>query len=204
MIARNRLVTYQCVTSFRLIFVFILKSLNLFTFCHQTGNCLHSTCMQECALCKTQGIVFIFWMWSSLEVDGELSEDMRLLELDESQRSEHTVFVMPPKPPAENGSEPSPRYTHLLLPVRTGCCTNPNLCQKWTLFIFCKTDLNVCFIWQEIKLAYKLAKCFYSNPPLWARCLFSHCYSRRSSACQQLYDWPSLKAGPCNRCTTSS
>ncbi|AWO97695.1 putative DENN domain-containing protein 4C-like [Scophthalmus maximus] len=30
---------------------------------------------------------------------------------------------------------------------------------------------------QEIKLAYKMAKCFYSNPPLWARCLFSHCYS---------------------------
>lgn len=30
---------------------------------------------------------------------------------------------------------------------------------------------------QEIKLAYKMAKRFYSNPPLWARCLFSHCYS---------------------------
>lgn len=30
---------------------------------------------------------------------------------------------------------------------------------------------------QEIKLAYKMAKRFYSNPPLWARCMFSHCYS---------------------------
>lgn len=28
-----------------------------------------------------------------------------------------------------------------------------------------------------MKLAYKMAKRFYSNPPLWARCLFSHCYS---------------------------
>lgn len=28
-----------------------------------------------------------------------------------------------------------------------------------------------------MKLAYKMAKRFYSNPQLWARCLFSHCYS---------------------------
>lgn len=26
-------------------------------------------------------------------------------------------------------------------------------------------------------MAYKLAKRFYSNPPQWAKCLFSHCYS---------------------------
>lgn len=36
---------------------------------------------------------------------------------------------------------------------------------------------HVLLIPQEIKLAYKMAKRFYSNPPLWARCLFSHCYS---------------------------
>lgn len=30
---------------------------------------------------------------------------------------------------------------------------------------------------QEVKLAYKMAKRFYANPQLWARCLFSHCYS---------------------------
>lgn len=30
---------------------------------------------------------------------------------------------------------------------------------------------------QEVKLAYKMAKRFYSNPQLWSRCLFSHCYS---------------------------
>lgn len=33
------------------------------------------------------------------------------------------------------------------------------------------------YVQQEVKLAYKMAKRFYSNPPLWARCLFSHCYS---------------------------
>lgn len=32
-------------------------------------------------------------------------------------------------------------------------------------------------IQQEIKLAFKVAKRYYSNPTLWGRCLFSHCYS---------------------------
>uniref|UniRef100_A0A3B3WSW0 UDENN domain-containing protein n=1 Tax=Poecilia mexicana TaxID=48701 RepID=A0A3B3WSW0_9TELE len=112
------------------------------------------------------------------------SEDTKLLELDESQKSEHTVFVMPPEPPADNGSEPAPRYTYKGFPrlqlslfdrpreLRPALSTraagaslssSPALLAKRTK--------------QEIKLAYKLAKRFYSNPPQWARCLFSHCYS---------------------------
>lgn len=51
------------------------------------------------------------WMWLLLQVEGESSEDTRLLELDESQKSEHTVFVMPPEPPADDGPEPAPKYT---------------------------------------------------------------------------------------------
>lgn len=107
-----------------------------------------------------------------------------MLELDESQKSEHTVFVMPPEPPADNGPEPAPRYTYKGFPrlqlnlfdrpreLRPALSTraagaslssSPALLAKRTK--------------QEIKLAYKLAKRFYSNPPLWARCLFSHCYS---------------------------
>lgn len=46
-----------------------------------------------------------------LQVEGETSEDARLLELDESQKSEHTVFVMPPEPPADDGPDPPPKYT---------------------------------------------------------------------------------------------
>lgn len=51
------------------------------------------------------------WMWSPLQVEGESSEDTRLLELDESQKSEHTVFVMPPEPPVDDGPDPAPQYT---------------------------------------------------------------------------------------------
>uniref|UniRef100_A0AAQ4QTD0 DENN/MADD domain containing 4C n=1 Tax=Gasterosteus aculeatus aculeatus TaxID=481459 RepID=A0AAQ4QTD0_GASAC len=111
-------------------------------------------------------------------------EDTRLLELDESQKSEHTVFVMPPEPPVGDGTEHSPRYTYKSFPrlhmelfdrprefrpalssraAGASLCSSPALLAKRTK--------------QEIKLAYKMAKRFYSNPPLWARCMFSHCYS---------------------------
>uniref|UniRef100_A0A8D0AJB4 DENN domain containing 4C n=1 Tax=Sander lucioperca TaxID=283035 RepID=A0A8D0AJB4_SANLU len=115
---------------------------------------------------------------------GESSEDTRLLELDESQKSEHTVFVMPAEPPVGDGTETAPRYIYKgfprlqmelfdrpreLLPAlssRTAgasVSSSPALLAKRTK--------------QEIKLAYKMAKRFYSSPPEWARCLFSHCYS---------------------------
>uniref|UniRef100_A0A8C2Z6Q0 DENN domain containing 4C n=1 Tax=Cyclopterus lumpus TaxID=8103 RepID=A0A8C2Z6Q0_CYCLU len=92
------------------------------------------------------------------KVEGESSEDTRLLELDESQKSEHTVFVMPPEPPVGDGTEPATRYT--LMP-------------KSEALYYWLRGRSRC----EIKLAYKMAKHFHSNPPLWARCLFSHCYS---------------------------
>ncbi|XP_054456882.1 DENN domain-containing protein 4C isoform X2 [Anoplopoma fimbria] len=118
------------------------------------------------------------------KVEGESSEDTRLLELDESQKSEHTVFVMPPEPPVSDGTEPAPRYTYKSFPrlhmelfdrpqefrpaissrtAGASLSSSPALLAKRTK--------------QEIKLAYKMAKRYYSNPPLWARCLFSHCYS---------------------------
>uniref|UniRef100_A0A669EWP5 DENN domain containing 4C n=1 Tax=Oreochromis niloticus TaxID=8128 RepID=A0A669EWP5_ORENI len=118
------------------------------------------------------------------KVEGESCEDTRLLELDESQKSEHTVFVMPPEPPVDDGPDPAPQYTYKGFPklqlnlfdrpreLRPALSTraagaslssSPALLAKRTK--------------QEVKLAYKMAKRFYSNPPLWARCLFSHCYS---------------------------
>ncbi|KAJ8008216.1 hypothetical protein DPEC_G00102500 [Dallia pectoralis] len=119
------------------------------------------------------------------KVDGESSEDLKLMEQDESQKSEHTVFVMPPDPPTtEDGSIPPALYSYTGFPrlrsdlfdpprevrpvLRAGTpasslSSSPALLAKRTK--------------QEIKLAFKMAKRFYSNPQLWAKCLFSHCYS---------------------------
>lgn len=118
------------------------------------------------------------------KVEAESSEDTKLLELDESQKSEHTVFVMPPEPPAEDGSEPAQRYTYKGFPrlntdlfdrlreLRPALSTRaPGASLSSSPALLAKRTK------QEIKLAYKMAKRFYLNPPLWARCLFSHCYS---------------------------
>ncbi|KAG7260755.1 hypothetical protein CRUP_015134, partial [Coryphaenoides rupestris] len=75
--------------------------------------------IEECTFVSDKDTGLAFFDDCIEKVEGESSEDTKLMELDESQKSEHT----------------------------------------------------------EIKLAYKMAKRFNTNPPLWARCLFSHSYS---------------------------
>ncbi|TSK82191.1 DENN domain-containing protein 4C [Bagarius yarrelli] len=121
---------------------------------------------------------------SLYDLQGELSEDTRLVELDESQKSEHTVFILPPEPPTDDSPDPPPKYSYKSFPrlklelfdrpaqlkpalstraAGASVSSSPALLAKRTK--------------QEVKLAYKMAKRFYSNPQLWAKCLLSHCYS---------------------------
>ncbi|XP_042309332.1 DENN domain-containing protein 4C isoform X2 [Sceloporus undulatus] len=118
------------------------------------------------------------------KVDLDSAEDTRLIELDESQKSEHTVFIMPPEPPPEDEQERLPKYSYKTFPrlelklfdrprelrlsfrrhpVGSNVLNSPALMAKRTK--------------QEIKAAHKLAKRYYTSPPQWAKCLFSHCYS---------------------------
>uniref|UniRef100_A0A8C2LIJ1 DENN domain containing 4C n=1 Tax=Cricetulus griseus TaxID=10029 RepID=A0A8C2LIJ1_CRIGR len=118
------------------------------------------------------------------KVDLDSAEDTKLIELDDSQKSEHTVFIMPPEPPPDDGNNLSPQYSYTCFPVLD-------------LKLFdSPQELKLCFsrhppgssitnspalmakrTKQEIKTAHKLAKRCYMNPPQWAKCLFSHCYS---------------------------
>uniref|UniRef100_A0A672JG41 DENN/MADD domain containing 4C n=1 Tax=Salarias fasciatus TaxID=181472 RepID=A0A672JG41_SALFA len=115
--------------------------------------------------------------------DKESYEDTRLLELDESQKSEHTVFVMPPEPPADDGSEPPPRYTYGFPRLQVNLFDRPRVLRPALSSRAAGASLSSSPALlakrtkQEIKLAYKMAKRFYPHPQLWARCLFSHCYS---------------------------
>ncbi|XP_037351018.1 DENN domain-containing protein 4C isoform X2 [Talpa occidentalis] len=118
------------------------------------------------------------------KVDFDSAEDTKLIELDDSQKSEHTVFIMPPEPPPDDGKELPPKYSYKYFPrldlklfdrpqelklcfsrhpTGTSITNSPALMAKRTK--------------QEIKTAHKLAKRCYTNPPQWAKCLFSHCYS---------------------------
>ncbi|TKC49616.1 hypothetical protein EI555_000880, partial [Monodon monoceros] len=118
------------------------------------------------------------------KVDFDSAEDTKLIELDDSQKSEHTVFIMPPEPPPDDGKDLSPKYSYKYFP-------------RLDLKLFDRPqELKLCFsrhptgssitnspalmakrTKQEIKTAQKLAKRCYTNPPQWAKCLFSHCYS---------------------------
>ncbi|XP_008843757.1 DENN domain-containing protein 4C isoform X2 [Nannospalax galili] len=118
------------------------------------------------------------------KIDLDSAEDTKLIELDDSQKSEHTVFVMPPEPTPDDGKDLSPQYSYQYFPgldlklfdrpqelkprfnkhpSGSSSTNSPALMAKRTK--------------QEIKTAHKLAKRCYTNPPQWAKCLFSHCYS---------------------------
>uniref|UniRef100_A0A8C7NLB0 UDENN domain-containing protein n=1 Tax=Oncorhynchus mykiss TaxID=8022 RepID=A0A8C7NLB0_ONCMY len=141
-----------------------------------TGLAFFDDCIEKVSIDKNQ---------ATTKVEGESSEDTKLMELDESQKSEHTVFVMPPEPPAtEEGSDPLAHYSYKSFPrlcmdlfdrprevIPALRSSTPGASLSSSPALLAKRTK------QEIKLAYKMAKRFYSNPPLWAKCLFSHCYS---------------------------
>uniref|UniRef100_A0A8C7HTV1 DENN domain-containing protein 4C n=1 Tax=Oncorhynchus kisutch TaxID=8019 RepID=A0A8C7HTV1_ONCKI len=135
-----------------------------------TGLAFFDDCIEKVSIDKNQA--------SGIRVGA--SEDTKLMELDESQKSEHTVFVMPPEPPAtEEGLTQDLSFPRLcmdlfdrpreVIPALRSSTPGASLSSSPALLAK-RTK-------QEIKLAYKMAKRFYSNPPLWAKCLFSHCYS---------------------------
>ncbi|XP_035283449.1 DENN domain-containing protein 4C [Anguilla anguilla] len=118
------------------------------------------------------------------KAESESSEDTRLMELDESQKNDLTVFVMPPELPLEDGENPPARYSYKNFPrLRLELFDRPRELRPALSSRTAGSSLSSSpavlakRTKQEIKLAYKMAKRYYSKPPLWAKCLFSHCYS---------------------------
>ncbi|XP_034532128.1 DENN domain-containing protein 4C isoform X2 [Notolabrus celidotus] len=141
--------------------------------------------IEECTFVSDKDTGLAFFDDCVEKVEGESSEDTRLLELDESQKSEHTVFVMPPEPQVVDGSEPAAKYTYKSFPrLHMGLFDRPKELRPAITSRTAGASLSSSPALlakrtkQEIKLAYKMAKRFYSNPPQWARCLYSHCYSQ--------------------------
>uniref|UniRef100_A0A8D2LUP6 DENN domain containing 4A n=1 Tax=Varanus komodoensis TaxID=61221 RepID=A0A8D2LUP6_VARKO len=118
-------------------------------------------------------------------VDTDKAGDTRIIELDESYKSEHTVFITPPEiPHLPNGEELPSQYSYSGFPVLRqdlfeqpeGLLTiqNSKLFSKVSspnspLPMFRRTK-------QEIKSAHKIAKRYSSIPQMWSRCLLRHCY----------------------------
>ncbi|XP_063304832.1 C-myc promoter-binding protein isoform X3 [Pelobates fuscus] len=118
-----------------------------------------------------------------VKVDVDRPGEMRLIELDESHRSEHTVFITPPEiPQLPNGEEHPLKYSYNGFPVLTmnlfdtpdGLLKIHKLSSKITAPsspspMFRRTK-------QEIRSAHKIAKQYSSIPQMWSRCLLRHCY----------------------------
>ncbi|XP_074934780.1 DENN domain-containing protein 4C isoform X3 [Phalacrocorax aristotelis] len=151
---------------------------------HLTKTQIFSRFIEECSFVSDKDTGLAFFDDCIEKVDVDSVEDARLIELDDSQKSEHTVFIMPPEPPTDDGQDRAPKYSYKNFPrldfklfdrpqelklsfsrhpAGSSISNSPALMAKRTK--------------QEIKTAHKLAKKYYVSPPQWAKCLFSHSYS---------------------------
>ncbi|MEE6459002.1 hypothetical protein FKM82_000499 [Ascaphus truei] len=140
--------------------------------------------IEECSFVSDKDTSLAFFDDCIEKVELEFPEDTRLIELDESQKSEHTVFIMPPEPLPEDGPDPLPKYRYKHFPRLDYSLFDRTREQYLTFnghilggrakdsptFIAKRTK-------QEIKTAHKLARKYYTTAPQWAKCLFSQCYS---------------------------
>uniref|UniRef100_A0A672GYE3 DENN domain containing 4A n=1 Tax=Salarias fasciatus TaxID=181472 RepID=A0A672GYE3_SALFA len=140
--------------------------------------------IEECSFVSDKDASLAFFDDCVDKVDGDRPEESRLIEIDESQRSEHTVFITPPELPLLPEGEEYPlcyrydgfpvlsldlfdpleglRTPSSRLAARHSCPTSPAP-------MFRRTK-------QEIKSAQKIAKKYSSIPQLWSKCLLRHCY----------------------------
>ncbi|KAM6426019.1 C-myc promoter-binding protein isoform 2-T2 [Liasis olivaceus] len=141
--------------------------------------------IEECSFVSDKDASLAFFDDCVNKVDVDRTGDTHLIELDESHKSEHTVFITPPEiPHLPNGEELPFQYSYNGFPVLkqnlfeqpAGLLTmqNSKLSSKASspnspLPVFRRTK-------QEIKSAHKMAKRYSSIPQMWSRCLLRHCY----------------------------
>uniref|UniRef100_A0A4W6DI60 DENN/MADD domain containing 4A n=1 Tax=Lates calcarifer TaxID=8187 RepID=A0A4W6DI60_LATCA len=107
-----------------------------------------------------------------IDSDNERPEDTRLIELDESYRSEHTVYINPPElPPLPQGEEHPLHYSYSGFPVLNADLLEPLEGQNPPSAGMASRHSS-----PEIKSAQKMAKTYSSMPQMWSKCLLRHCY----------------------------
>uniref|UniRef100_A0A8C3SJL9 DENN domain containing 4A n=1 Tax=Chelydra serpentina TaxID=8475 RepID=A0A8C3SJL9_CHESE len=139
--------------------------------------------IEECSFVSDKDASLAFFDDCVNKIDMDKSGETRLIELDESYKSEHTVFITPPEiPHLPNGKFLFYSYNGFpvlkldLFDRPEGFLTTPNnkLLSKASSPnspspMFRRTK-------QEIKSAHKIAKRYSSIPQMWSRCLLRHCY----------------------------
>ncbi|XP_071610246.1 C-myc promoter-binding protein isoform X1 [Heliangelus exortis] len=141
--------------------------------------------IEECSFVSDKDASLAFFDDCVDKVDMDKTGETRLIELDESYKSEHTVFITPPEiPHLPDGEEHPLQYSYNGFPVLkldlferpegflrapknklSSKASSPNSPSP----MFRRTK-------QEIKSAHKIAKKYSSIPQMWSRCLLRHCY----------------------------
>uniref|UniRef100_A0A8C5AVH3 DENN/MADD domain containing 4A n=1 Tax=Gadus morhua TaxID=8049 RepID=A0A8C5AVH3_GADMO len=126
--------------------------------------------IEECSFVsdKDTSLAFFDECVDKVRSGDERPEETRLIDLDESHHSEHTVYINPPELPLLPAGEEHPLCYRYWSQHRAH-----NLLQH-VLLLLC--NAHCCPSLQEIKLAQKMAKTQSSMPQLWSRCLLRHCY----------------------------
>ncbi|XP_067874380.1 C-myc promoter-binding protein isoform X3 [Heterodontus francisci] len=141
--------------------------------------------IEECSFVSDKDASLAFFDDCVDKLDAERPDDLHLIELDESHRSEHTVFITPPELPSlPNGEEYPLQYSYTAFPVLmpelfdrplgllktpASRLTSKNSCPNSPAPMGRRTK-------QEIKSAQKIAKRYSSIPQMWSKCLLRHCY----------------------------
>ncbi|KAJ1080965.1 hypothetical protein NDU88_001153 [Pleurodeles waltl] len=148
-----------------------------------TKTQMFSQFVEECSFVSNKQTCLEFFdsCVEKVQVDLEKMEDVHLIELDESHRSEHTVFIMPPEEPqgpddcelpalyrydsfpllkTELFDQPHDQLTVQMCPARSSAPSSP--APRRTK--------------QEIRAAQRVAQKYSAVPDMWAKCLLGHCY----------------------------
>ncbi|KAJ8002444.1 hypothetical protein DPEC_G00158980 [Dallia pectoralis] len=118
------------------------------------------------------------------KADCDRLEDSRLIELDESHRSEHTVYINPPDlPPLPSGQEYPLCYSYSGFPVLSPDLLDlqdgphPPSTSRTHRHVSPVSPVSICRrSKQEVRSAQRMARTYSSVPQMWSRCLLRHCY----------------------------
>ncbi|XP_078393780.1 C-myc promoter-binding protein-like, partial [Cetorhinus maximus] len=149
-----------------------------------TKTQLFTQFIEECSFVSDRHSSLEFFDGCVEKVDVEKMDTVRLIEVDESQRSEHTVFIMPPEvPQTPDGKEPPRLYSYDGFPLlKAELFDRPQDTLKTSHFLnqprsSAPSSPAPRRTKQEIKSAQKITQKYFLVPDMWAKCLLGQCYA---------------------------
>uniref|UniRef100_A0A6Q2XCX8 DENN/MADD domain containing 4A n=1 Tax=Esox lucius TaxID=8010 RepID=A0A6Q2XCX8_ESOLU len=135
--------------------------------------------IEECSFVSDKDASLAFFDECVDKTDSDRPEDLKLIELDESHRSEHTVYINPPDlPPLPPGQEYPLCYRYTYYPPYPSTHTHTSSISTESVVGFLAIQcVLISLLWfQEVRSAQRMARTYSSVPQMWSKCLLRHCY----------------------------